>query len=277
MSFIEVGGRLAPLEASPDVLASAPPARIRAHPAHAERGPRLQPLPAPTPAGLTVQFRPIATAPARPQPHFAPELIAFHRPDHAIGRQYEGLADEMLAQLPADAAQLLVFTAAAPGVGTTTVLLNLAVTFARKEDRRVTVVDANRDRAAVAGRLGLAEGPGLIDVLHGGVPLEQAVQETGQAGLRSLTAGTWPQGGRVRMTAEALRPLFRQLREGSDLVLIDAPCWDGRPEAALLATLADAVYLVAPAAAADTPHAGALLQVMRQQGIQVRGQIVTGQ
>jgi Mrp family chromosome partitioning ATPase len=81
----------------------------------------------------------------------------------------------------------------------------------------------------------------------------------------------------VRITAGALRPLFRQLREGCDLVLIDGPCWDGRPEAAVLATLADAVYLVAPVAAADSPQAAALLQVMRQQGIPVRGQVLTGQ
>jgi Mrp family chromosome partitioning ATPase len=212
----------------------------------------------------------------RPEPHFAPEVIAFHQPEHAISDQYRTLAEEMLAQLPHGAARVLLFTAAAHGVGTTTVLLNLAVTFARQEDRRIAVIDANRDRSAVAARLGLAEMPGLVEVLTGVLPMKQALQETGQAGLRALTAGAASQGGRVRLTAEVLRPLFRQLRQACDLVLIDAPCWDGRPEAAVLATLTDAVYLVAPAAEGDSPQAAALLQVMRQQGIPVRGQILTG-
>jgi Mrp family chromosome partitioning ATPase len=276
MSFIEVGGKLAPLDASPDVLATAPPGRTRLHPPHAERGPRLRKLAARPDDGRTVRFRPVTGGTARPRPRFAPELVAFHRPDHALSGQYQTLAEQMLAPLPADAPGILLFTAAAPGVGTTTVLLNLAVTIARHGDRQIVVIDANRDRAAVAARLGLTEAPGLGELLSGGLPLEEALQETGQAGLRALAAGAIFPSGRVRLTAEALRPLLRQLRQASDLALIDAPSWDGRPEAAVLATLADAVYLVAPAAESDSPHAGALLQVMRQQGIPVRGQILTG-
>jgi Mrp family chromosome partitioning ATPase len=277
MSFIEVGGKLAPLDASPDVLATAPPGRTRLHPPHAERGPRLRKLAARSDDGRTVRFRPVTGGTARPRPRFAPELVAFHRPEHALSCQYQSLAEEMLAQLPAGAPGLLLFTAAAPRVGTTTVLLNLAVTLVRQGDQRIAVIDANRDRPAVAARLGLAEAPGLGDVLSGGFPLEEALQETGQAGLRAVTIGATSLGGRARLTAEAMRPLFRQLRRAFQLVMIDAPCWDGRPEAGVLATLADAVYLVATAAECDSPQAGALLQVMRQQGIPVRGQILTGQ
>jgi Mrp family chromosome partitioning ATPase len=270
MPFIEVGGRLAPLEGSPDVLASAPPARHRAHPAHAERGPRLQRITSRTPNALTVQFRPMAAGMIGARPRFAPELIAFHRPDHAISRQYQVLADELLAHLPAAAARVLLFTSAARGVGTTTAVLNLAITFARQEDRRVIVVDANWDRAAIAGRLGLADAPGLIDVLAG-LPLEQALQETGQAGLRSLSGGA-AQGSPIRATLGTLRPLFRELRDACDLVLVDAPCRDEHPDAA---ALADAVYLVTPAAEAESLQVVALLQRMRQQGIPVRGQVLT--
>ena len=63
----------------------------------------------------------------------------------------------------------LLFAGAADDVGTSTVLLNLAVTLARQE-ATVTVVDAHLARPALADRLGLPPAPGLREVLAGQMP-----------------------------------------------------------------------------------------------------------
>src|SRR5260221_229426 len=140
MPFVEVGGpRTAPLP----VPATTPP---MVSPSPTAEGPRL----------MTVLYRPLPIElPTRqPRSRFAVELVAYHQPDHAISGQYRELAGRVLGALPAEQPGVLLFTSAAPATGTTTVLLNTAITVARPNGRRVVVVDAHLRRAAVAARLG---------------------------------------------------------------------------------------------------------------------------
>jgi Mrp family chromosome partitioning ATPase len=273
--FIEVGGRRAPLEASPCVLASAPPDResLRS-PARPDSGPRLQKLDPPVADVMSVHFRPLGSGPAPAQARFAPELVAFHQPGHAVSRQYQALADGLAEQLQAGPAGTLLFTAARRWAGTTTVLLNLAITLARRGDARVLVVDAQRDQPAVAERLAVPSAPGLQEVLTGLAALPQAVQETGQDRLFALTAGHVRGRPGGAWCPDGLRTVLRQLREHFELVLIDGPCWGARPEPAALAALCDAVYLVAPGG--ENAATAELVRALPRQGVPLRGQIVTG-
>src|SRR5207302_4777051 len=132
------------------------------------------------------------------------------------------------AQLPAGRAQVLLFSAAVPGAGTTTTLLNLAITAARQGKARAVVVDAHLRRPTLAARLGLPAGPGLNEVLAGAVSLKRALRETGQANLHLLTAGeiaSFSGPTAVYVAGEAMRSVLRHLRDRFDLVLVDAPPW----------------------------------------------------
>jgi Mrp family chromosome partitioning ATPase len=274
--FIEVGGPRSTTEASPRVLAASGKATAKT----TVQGPRLRPVALPTLGDtlvrvMTVVFRrlPEELVPASPaHRRFAPELIAFHRSEHPVSEQYRSLAGSIAAQLSAGRSQVVLFTALTPEAGTTTVLLNTAITYARQGGLRVAVVDANLRRPAIARRLGLPEAPGLGDFLAGTATLAQAMQETGQPNLLALTAGTAPV---QRPLGDAVRPALRQLRERFDLVLVDAPCWDGRPEMVALSSACDVVYLVLPDAEADTPDTQAWLHLLPQQGTPLRGCIVT--
>jgi Mrp family chromosome partitioning ATPase len=258
--FVEVGGprsELTPPGAIPVVVVPSPPAE----------GPRL----------MTVQFRPLTVEP--PTRHgrsrFAPELVAYHQPDHAISGQYRELSERMLGALPAERARVLLFTAAGAATGTTTVLLNTALTVARPSGRRVVVVDAQLRRAAVAARLGLGEAPGLREVLGGRLPLDAALRPTGLPGLSALTAGSASAAPAVRLAGEGMRAVLRQLREQFDLVFVDGPPWDGRPEVVALGCACDMVYLCLPEAAQETPETADLLQVIPEQGANLGGCVLT--
>ena len=100
--------------------------------------------------------------PAAPKRGLAPELVAFHAPDQPASARYGDLLASLLEAgrvRPGAACRTLLLTAARSEIGTTTVLLNLAITAAR-QDLRVVVVDANLRRPAVADRLGLPPAPG---------------------------------------------------------------------------------------------------------------------
>jgi Mrp family chromosome partitioning ATPase len=271
--FIEVGGPRTTMEASPDVLAAGAKAAPKA-----STGPRLHPVAPPSLTDVSaritaVEFRPLADDSAHRTPahrRFAPELIAFHRSEHPVSEQYRTLIGGIAAQIPAGRPQVILFTALAPEAGTTTVLLNTAITFARQGDLRIVVVDANWQRPAIARRLELPESPGLRDFITGKATLAQAIQETGQPRLQALTAGTG-----IRGAGDAIRPVLRQLRELFDFVFVDGPCWDGRPEMVALGAACDVAYLVLPEAEADTSETDAWVRTLPQQGARLRGCIVT--
>jgi Mrp family chromosome partitioning ATPase len=221
-----------------------------------------------------VQFRAWGTPPRPTAPQPAAEVIAFYHPEHAVSAQYRALLTGLLAQLAAPRGQVLLFTSPAPWTGTTTVLLNLAVTAARHESRRVAVVDANLRRPALAPRLGLSATPGLCDVLAGSVPLGRALQETAQANLWALAPGRTGTSD-ARLPLDWLLPTLRQLREQFDLVFVDAPSWNEGSEVSALAATCDAVYVVLHHKDAPGGDSLAALPGLRQPPSNLQGCILT--
>lgn len=204
----------------------------------------------------------------------AAELVCWHQPQHPISEQYRGLVASLQANAPRERPRVYLFTAAVPSAGTTTVLLNSAVTLAQM-GKRVLVLDAHLREPAVAERLGIAPLPGLREVLGGVVALERAIRTTGVPNLLALTAGLPVSSPSARLAGEAMQSLVRQVREQFDMVLIDAPHWDGRPEVVALGCACDAVYLCLPEKAQDSAETQELLQLIPEQGAPLGGCIVT--
>jgi Mrp family chromosome partitioning ATPase len=257
--FIEVGPHRS-LEASPSVLAHRP-APTAAAPAAPDAAP-------------AVAFRPALSEEGRPlRPRFAPEVVAFHQPDHPISAQYR----DLLAALAASAGappRALLFAPALPDGDAGAVVLNVAVVAVRA-GRHVVVVDAARRPPSAAERLGLAQRPGLAEVLSGAAPLDRAVQPTDLAGLSALPAGGGPDlAGGVRYAAETLRSVLRQLRQRLDLVLVRGPCWDGRGDVLALGAACDAVYLILPAREAASMQVDELVQTLPAHGVRLGGYIL---
>jgi Mrp family chromosome partitioning ATPase len=281
--FIEVGGPNRAVDGSPDVMACKLPAPVARSIAPAPKTaavpkiePKVEAAPAaPTDAGpWTVQFRPWVESrpPAVPMRRMAIELIAYHWPEHAVARQYAELLKGLTAQCPTGWGQVLLFTSPSPWGGTTTVLLNLAITAARQEGRRVAVVDANLRRPALADRLGLGAAAGLREVLAGSAPLAQALQETAQKNLWALAAGRSGTAGESRLPLDWLMPTLRQLRQQFDLVFVDAASWNEGSEVSALAATCDAVYMVLNQPQGSPSDS---LPVLRQPPSNLQGCILT--
>lgn len=202
---------------------------------------RAEPVIDPLPNLFRVAFQPLPFpgVPEGPlEQRVSRELVAFHHPAHAISEQYRGMMTEIESQLVEDGAKALLFASVLPGAGTTSVMLNLALT--RSRERSVVVVDAHWRRPAIAERLGIAAAPGLREVLARTVPLAWALHETGQSKLQVLPAGT----GDDEPAMDLWPLLLDQLKQRFDWVLIDG---GERGESAgwpALAGTATATYLV---------------------------------
>src|SRR5262249_22658329 len=106
----------------------------------------------------------------------AQEVEVFHTPDSSASKEFRFVASGIQQQLAAGGTHSLLFTAVSPRAGTTTTALNLAITWAKHEKRKVLIIDAAEARAAAAAKMGLSNTPGLADVLKGSVTLAQALQ-----------------------------------------------------------------------------------------------------
>jgi Mrp family chromosome partitioning ATPase len=210
-----------------------------------------------------------------PDRRFAPDLIAFHQPDHPAAEEYHRLAAAVRPGPSAGAAQVLLCAALAAEAGASSVVLNLAISLARR-GVRVAVLDAQSAVPAVADRLGLRGRPGLAEVLAGLESLDGALQATGLEKLTALAAG---EGGLARSlcaVGETIRPVLRQLRDRFDVVLIDGPPL-GEGDGAGLAAACDALYVVLRQNEAETTATEGRIAGLLRQGLPLRGCIVTGQ
>jgi len=176
--------------------------------------------------------------------------------------------------LPETPSRALVFTAAASEAGTTTVLLNLAVTLASEPKGRVLVVDANVKRAAVAAKLGLKSGPGVCEVLANRVPLTLAIQPSAVERLDVLPAGDSTEGTALAIGKELAR-LTAQLRHWYDWVVVDSGVWGTMPERDATCVAANAVYLVTRDNQVERPEFTAVQGWVRELGGLLRGYVTT--
>jgi Mrp family chromosome partitioning ATPase len=278
--FIEVGGPGQVLDASP----SAAPRPVP------------KPWPAPPPSKtlfqwvpgdcesrarevgpVTVAFQPLPVAPplGPARERFARELVALHQPEDPLSEQYQAVLSQLTEQFPAGEPRAVLFTTGASGSGKTTVLLNLAVAYARQDVGKVVAVEASIGPSVFATKLGLPAEPGWREVLTGAVPLHRALQETGQANLCALASGSEALAGKAAAAREGMRLVLHHLREYFDLVLVDGPSWDNGPGMAALASAVDGVYLVVRHAETQTPEVEELLYRIPQRGGRLCGYVLT--
>jgi Mrp family chromosome partitioning ATPase len=291
--YIEIGGPGGPVFFSPpsaSLAASIPPVAPPAPPttpaprpapdtktgvsAEATRPfPRLAPASA-APAYLSVRFHDIPRVPRPTGDGPDASLVALHFPEHPVSGEYRVLRDEIRKQLPGSAPRVLLFSAANPEAGTTTVLLNLAVTLAHGATARVLVADANVNRPAVAARLGLRPAPGLCEALAGQVPLAWALQPSALPTLQVLAAGEATAATAAAVDRDFPK-LLGQLRQWFDWVLVDAGVWGDLPERDAACPAADAVYLVTREAEATRSEFTSVHGWVKELGGLLRGYVAT--
>jgi Mrp family chromosome partitioning ATPase len=271
--FIEVGAPGKKVEGSPAVLAFTQP-EPKIHAPHRESRPAATLVPALTtaaPMGVAFQAWPAPTTTTR---RVAPELIAYHQPDHPISKQYAALLATMLDGLADGPAPVLLLSGAAEHVGTTTVLLNLAVCACQGQSS-VVVVDTNIHQPETTQRLGCPAVPGWREVLEGSVALEQAIHKTPLPFLHLLPVSAENSPSADGLTADAARWMLRWLRGRFDLVLVDAPELGHGQELSALVPHCDGLYLVTPQAQSSPTQVKSLMQAGTRLGGRLRGLIHT--
>lgn len=137
----------------------------------------------------------------------------------------------------------LMVTSTNPGEGKSMTACNLAIAMAL-DGKRVILVDADLRLPTIHEKMGLAQQPGLTNVLLGRKELEEALQPTDVEGLRVLTAGSLPPNPAELLNSLAMRQLHEDLKELADIVIFDCPPCLATADAQVMASVVDGVLYV---------------------------------
>jgi capsular exopolysaccharide synthesis family protein len=180
----------------------------------------------PRPAGWTAPVEEPAWQPPAadaPQFHLSPTFVAAMAPGSSAAEHYRLLRARLERQEKGRRKQLVLVTSAQSGDGKTTTSANLALTMAQEYGQRVVLVEGDLRRPTLADQFGLEPGPGLVDVLVGGVSLEAAMVHLPEHGLHVLAGGLPTPRSAGLVASAAMRRVVESLRGRFDRIILDAP------------------------------------------------------
>lgn len=142
---------------------------------------------------------------------------------------------------------LIMVTSAVPGEGKTFCAVNLAMSIAMEQDRTVLLVDADVARPALPRTLGVAESPGLLDVLsEASVDIGQVLHHTNVDKLTFLSSGRLHPRGAEMLASDAMTAVLEELanRYADRIIVFDSPPLLVTTEARVLASRMGQIVLV---------------------------------
>jgi succinoglycan biosynthesis transport protein ExoP len=141
----------------------------------------------------------------------------------------------------------ILVTSALPSEGKTTIAVNLGVTLASLGSR-VLILDCDMRRPACHRSTGVENKPGLVQCLTGHAELVQCILPVPSvANLSVIPCGPIPPNPAEVLSSPVTGDLLRRLRAEFEYVLVDSPPLLSVADGRILATLTDAVVLVARA------------------------------
>lgn len=219
-----------------------------------------EPLPPAPPGAAAPAAPPSAYAPVPvPQTYVVsgtrldPRLVTVSAPHSTAAEQYRALRTRIAHAEGVGATGVVLVTSPGRGDGKSLTVANLGLAMAEEFQRRVCVVDANLRDPSQQQLFGLPDGPGLSDVLAGGVPLDDALVTLDDHRITVLTAGAVPSHPAELLGTTTMRRTIETLRSRFDAVLVDAPGAAPLADVGVLTPLVDAVIVVVRAGVTAKP------------------------
>ena len=173
-------------------------------------------------------------------------------PRNRIADQYRVIKRPLIANAlgkgaaPVAHGNRIMVTSALPGEGKTFTSVNLALSIAAELDTTVMLVDADVGRPSVLKTLGLAPGPGLLDVLEGRATMPEVLLRTNIDKLTLLSAGTLHDRATEVLASDGMHSLLQEVAQRYDdrIIIFDSPPLLATTEARALASHMGQVIMV---------------------------------
>lgn len=182
----------------------------------------------------------------------SPLFVAATEPGSAAAEQFRLLRTRLETRDATRRTQLVLVTSPRLGDGKTTTSANLALTMAREVQHKVVLVEADLRRPSLTARFGLDAPRGLVDVLMGELPLDEALVAIPGQRLTLLPAGAEASRSTELLTSPMMKRTLDGLRSRFDRIVVDTTPM-ALADTHVLARLADGVLMVVRAGITPRP------------------------
>jgi capsular exopolysaccharide synthesis family protein len=203
-----------------------------------------------------------------------PELLAAVQVYSSGAEAYRTLRTNLIFAQAGQGLRSIVVTSPSGSEGKTTTAANIAIAFAQ-QGMRVLLVDCDFYRARLHQVFGVANSPGLADLLLGTAAVEQVVRPTSLERVSVIPAGPLPPVNPTDLLGgDVMKALLASLAGDFDLVVLDTPPVLTNANAPILATQTDGVLLVVRAGQTDRDSAREAIQQLATVGARVLGAVL---
>lgn len=176
-----------------------------------------------------------------------------------------------------DQGQIIAMTSCSRGTGISTLLANLAVLAAENHVGPVLMVDANMSAPSQHRIFRHITTTGLVDVMIGNVPPNEAIFPTSVESLDIMPSGSPSHLHSARVISENCEEMFRWARERYAMILIDLPQIDDLRHGLMIARQADMALVSVRSDFVSRTSAVQSVQRLICDGVKVAGTILSRQ
>lgn len=208
---------------------------------------------------------------------FTPAARKFINVPHAVSEDFHSLFTRLELQPATARTRSLLVTSAMADEGSSVVAMALGASIARKARNSVILVDGDFRNPNLDTFFALNGAPGLVEVLGGKAPVEEAIHTTEQERLYFLAAGK-RNGSNERMDivedVKRLRTFGAFLKQHFNYVLIDASPVLSNSDVQVLAGAVDGAILVVKAHKTRRQVAQEARKLLERSGAKVIGVVL---
>ena len=193
-----------------------------------------------------------------------------------VQEAYKTLRTNVMFSLPGTGCKCIGITSAERGEGKSSIAINLAIAFAQLKSR-VLVIDCDMRLPTIAKKLGIAQAPGLSNLLAGQTEAEEKlIKRVPEHRIDVLPAGDIPPDPTVLLESKQMTKLVELLREHYDYIIFDFPPVRVVTDAVILTKVVDGYFLVARHNYSEYGSLGDIIKTMRFAGGKILGFIYNG-
>jgi polysaccharide biosynthesis transport protein len=190
------------------------------------------------------------------------DLVMWAAPFSMVAEDFRILGNKVRLICENESIRTILVTSPVPTEGKSTITSNLGIALTRM-GLRVVVIDADLHLPRIHKLFGLNQNEGLVSLLNTG-HINGALQSTGLDGLKVLSSGGVPSNPAELLSSANLERLLQELKEKTDIVLIDCPPVLTVSDTSILAAKVDGVLLVLRAGYSESAAAREAEEALRQ-------------
>lgn len=201
------------------------------------------------------------------------KIISIRNPKSPIAEAYRGIRTSIEFSNLDKELKIINVTSSTQNEGKSTVIANLAVSFANL-DKKVLIMEGDLRNPSVHRMFNISNINGLTDILLDNKDFAECVHSTDVNNLYVLTCGPIPPNPSEMLSSKKIREFVEGLREYYDYIFIDAPPIGIVTDAGIISSYTDGCIFVVGAGDADIEMAKISKERLESVGANILGVVL---